>query len=167
MNRFTSCCIALFVFLTFAPRNWGQESHQHHGEAGTDPSWNDLMRGMDTMHSKAAAIEPSGNTDLDFVRVMVVHHQAAIDMAKAELLHGKDEQVRRLAQEIITDQQSEIELMQFWLKDHEPKESDNAHSTEIRVAKGLQECERFAVQHSETQRGTVVDNNDRRHTCGD
>jgi uncharacterized protein (DUF305 family) len=32
------------------------------------------------------------------------------------LIYGKDPQMRRLAQEIITDQQSEIELMQLWLK---------------------------------------------------
>jgi uncharacterized protein (DUF305 family) len=49
---------------------------------------------------------------------MLPHHQAAIDMAKAELLHGTDPQMRRLAQEIITDQQSEIELMQLWHKEH-------------------------------------------------
>ena len=49
---------------------------------------------------------------------MLPHHQAAIDMAKAQLLYGKDAQTRRLAQEIITDQQSEIQLMQLWLKQH-------------------------------------------------
>ena len=37
-------------------------------------------------------------------------------MAKIQLLYGKYPQMRRLAQEIITDQQSEIELMQRWLK---------------------------------------------------
>jgi uncharacterized protein (DUF305 family) len=47
---------------------------------------------------------------------MLPHHQAAIDMAKTQLLYGKDPQMRRLAQEIITDQQLEIELMQRWLK---------------------------------------------------
>jgi uncharacterized protein (DUF305 family) len=50
---------------------------------------------------------------------MLPHHQAALDMAKAELKYGKDPQMRRLAQEIVTDQQSEIELMQLWLKRHE------------------------------------------------
>jgi len=55
------------------------------------------------------------------VKLMLPHHQAAIDMAKIQLLHGKDPQIRRLAQEIITDQQSEIELMQHWLKQSEPK----------------------------------------------
>jgi len=51
---------------------------------------------------------------------MLPHHQAAIDMAKTQLLYGKDPQMRRLAQEIITDQQSEIELMQRWLRQQEP-----------------------------------------------
>ena len=40
-------------------------------------------------------------------------------MAKTELVYGKDPQMRRLAQEIITDQQSETELMKLWLKDHQ------------------------------------------------
>jgi uncharacterized protein (DUF305 family) len=62
------------------------------------------------------AINRSGNSDVDFVKLMLPHHQAAIDMAKAQLLCGKDPQMRRLAQEIITDQQLEIELMQRWLK---------------------------------------------------
>jgi uncharacterized protein (DUF305 family) len=61
---------------------------------------------------------PSGNDDVDFVKLMIPHHQAAIDMAKAQLLYGRDPQMRRLAQEIITDQQSEIELMQLWLNHH-------------------------------------------------
>ena len=51
---------------------------------------------------------------------MLPHHQAAIDMAKTQLLYGKDPQMRRLAQEIITDQQSEIALMHLWLKQHSP-----------------------------------------------
>ena len=71
---------------------------------------------MDKMHMSMAAIKRSGDSDVDFVRLMLPHHQAAIDMAKTELLHGKDPQMRRLAQEIITDQQLEIELMQRWLK---------------------------------------------------
>jgi uncharacterized protein (DUF305 family) len=44
-------------------------------------------------------------------------------MAKAELLYGKDPQMRRLAQEIITDQQSEIELMQLWLQQRDANAS--------------------------------------------
>jgi len=56
--------------------------------------------------------------DRDFVTMMIPHHQGAIDMAKAILLYGKDEQLKRLAQEIIADQQNEVQLMQLWLSKH-------------------------------------------------
>ena len=85
-----------------------------------NPDWSELGASMDKMHMAMQAVARSGNSDIDFVRLMLPHHQAAIDMAKTELLYGKDPQMRRLAQEIITDQQSEIELMQRWLKQREP-----------------------------------------------
>jgi uncharacterized protein (DUF305 family) len=82
--------------------------------------WAELMTDMHKMHAAMGSVERSGDSDVDFVRLMLPHHQAAIDMAKTQLLHGKDPQMRRLAQEIITDQQSEIELMQLWLKQRDP-----------------------------------------------
>jgi uncharacterized protein (DUF305 family) len=48
--------------------------------------------------------------------MMIPHHQGAIDMAKAELIYGKAPVMRRLAQEILVDQQSEIDVMQLWLR---------------------------------------------------
>jgi uncharacterized protein (DUF305 family) len=85
-------------------------------EIPTDPDWSELVASMDKMHMATGAVKRSGDNDVDFVRLMLPHHQAAIDMAKTQLLHGRDPQMRRLAQEIITDQQLEIELMQRWLK---------------------------------------------------
>jgi uncharacterized protein (DUF305 family) len=84
-----------------------------------DPDWSALMGSMEQMDAAMMSVRQSGSSDVDFVRLMLPHHQAAIDMAKAQLLYGADPQVRRLAQEIITDQQSEIELMQLWLKQHQ------------------------------------------------
>ena len=81
--------------------------------------WVELMTGMDRMHAAMGSVKRSGDSDVDFVKLMLPHHQAAIDMAKTQLLHGKDPQMRRLALEIITDQQSEIVLMQLWLKQHD------------------------------------------------
>jgi uncharacterized protein (DUF305 family) len=92
------------------------ETLANSGQTTVDPDWSELIASMDKMHMAMKAIKPSGNSDVDFVRLMLPHHQAAIDMAKTQLLYGKDPQMRRLAQEIITDQQSEIELMQLWLK---------------------------------------------------
>ena len=96
------------------------------GQSRTDVNWSELIASMDKMHMAMGAIKPSSDSDVDFVRLMLPHHQAAIDMAKTQLLYGKDPQMRRLAQEIITDQQLEIELMQRWLKQREstqPKEN--------------------------------------------
>jgi len=87
----------------------------------TSPAWPELNSSMDKMHMAMMSIKPSGASDVDFVRLMLPHHQAAIDMAKTQLLFGKDAQMLRLAQEIITDQQSEIDLMQLWLKQQEPR----------------------------------------------
>jgi uncharacterized protein (DUF305 family) len=83
---------------------------------GTDPDWSKLIASMDKMHMAMGGIERSGNNDVDFVRLMLPHHQAAVDMASTQLLYGKDPQMRELAQKIMTDQQSEIALMQRWLK---------------------------------------------------
>ena len=102
------------------------ETNAHDGRLTTNPDWSELIAGMEKMHMAMAAVAQSGNSDVDFVRLMIPHHQAAIDMAKTQLLYGKDPQMRRLAQEIITDQQLEIELMQRWLKQREstqPKEN--------------------------------------------
>jgi uncharacterized protein (DUF305 family) len=80
--------------------------------------WSALTASSQKMHSAMGSVRQSGDSDADFVRLMLPHHQAAIDMAKAQLLYGKDPQMRRLAQAIITDQQSEIDLMRLWLKEH-------------------------------------------------
>ena len=94
-----------------------QAMHKHaSGKSPSDPAWTELQSSMDRMHAAMTSVEATGNSDADFVKLMIPHHQAAIDMAKTELLYGKDLQMRRLAQEIITDQQSEIELMNLWLK---------------------------------------------------
>ncbi len=65
---------------------------------------------------KAMHITLSGNPDVDFVRGMVPHHQGAIDMAKVQLAHGKDPELRKMAEKIIADQEKEIAQMQEWLK---------------------------------------------------
>ena len=95
-------------------------AHDHGSQTSTDPDWSELIASMDKMHMAMGAIERSGNSDVDFVRLMLPHHQAALDMAKTQLMYGKDPQMRRLAQEIIADQQLEIELMQRWLKQQQP-----------------------------------------------
>jgi uncharacterized protein (DUF305 family) len=93
------------------------DSHTHLGDTlVVDRNWAELGSSMEKMHQAMASVESSGDGDVDFVRLMLPHHQAAIDMAKTQLIYGKDPQMRRLAQEIITDQQSEMALMHLWLQ---------------------------------------------------
>ena len=118
-----------FLYLAVLPvvavAVWPQDHSMSH-VATQDTNWAALMKSMETMHASMAAAEPSGNKDTDFANLMLPHHQAAVDMAKTELLYGKDPQMRRLAQEIITDQESEIQLMQLWLKRHALQTADSS-----------------------------------------
>ena len=66
------------------------------------------------------AVKPTGDVDRDFVAMMIPHHQGAIDMAQAVLRYGRNEQLRRLAQEIIVKQQQEIAAMRLALGDPLP-----------------------------------------------
>jgi hypothetical protein len=68
----------------------------------------------------AMNVRPSGDVDKDFVAMMVPHHQGAIEMAQAELRYGRNEQLRRLAQEIIVTQQEEISAMRLAVREPLP-----------------------------------------------
>src|ERR1700694_5460993 len=62
-------------------------------------------------------IQPSCDVDRDFVEMMVPHHQGAVDMAQAELKYGSNEQLRRLARQIVATQQRGITVMQNAVRD--------------------------------------------------
>src|SRR5271154_6369132 len=78
--------ILLALIPTIALAAWRQDSQSHTGMAMAGAAWSDLMASMQKMDVDMAAVQPSGNDDFDFVRLMLPHHQAAIDMAKAQLL---------------------------------------------------------------------------------
>jgi hypothetical protein len=76
------------------------------------PFLNDNVSAMTKMMIDMG-IRPSGDVDADFVAMMAPHHQGAIDMATAELRYGRNERLRRMAQEIIVTQQQEIAAMRL------------------------------------------------------
>jgi hypothetical protein len=78
------------------------------------PFLTENRRAMEKMMAGMAA-KPAGNVDADFAAMMIPHHQGAIDMAVLELRYGRNEQLRRIAQEIIVDQQQEIAAMRLAL----------------------------------------------------
>jgi uncharacterized protein (DUF305 family) len=60
-------------------------------------------------------VDLTGDADRDFARMMIPHHQGAIDMALVELRYGHDQRLRRLAQGIIVEQKQEIDVMRLYL----------------------------------------------------
>jgi len=79
----------------------------------------EMNAAMDRMMG-AMQVRPTGDVDRDFASMMIPHHQGAMDMAVAELRYGTNPQLRRIAQEIIVDQQQEIAAMRLAIGEPPP-----------------------------------------------
>ena len=122
MNRgFIVCAVLATIALGTPAFAQDHSDHQMPGmETQGDPAYTAYMAAMDKMHSDMAAVKPSGNADVDFARGMIPHHQAAIEMAQAQLQYGKDPEIRKLSEGIIAAQESEIKQLQDWLAKNAP-----------------------------------------------
>lgn len=114
---------ALAAALLLAPAAHAQGAHQHHQRHGAapaaapatpdNPSTRAFKEANDRMH-RGMDIRFTGDSDRDFVAGMIAHHQGAIDMAKVVIQHGKDADIRKLAEEIVIAQEKEIAQMKEW-----------------------------------------------------
>ena len=107
--------LRLLVAFAMPPVVFAHEAHQPAQQAATPDESAFLAENEAAMTRMMGAMEakPTGDIDRDFVAMMVPHHQGAIDMAVLELRYGKNEQLRRLAQEIIVSQKQEIAAMKL------------------------------------------------------
>ena len=80
--------------------------------AADAPFVSNINHSMDVMMA-AMAVPSSGNVDRDFVATMIPHHEGAIAMSVALLRYGRNESLKRMAQEIIVTQQQEIAAMRL------------------------------------------------------
>jgi uncharacterized protein (DUF305 family) len=85
---------------------------------------NDRM--MQTMMGDAVVY--TGDPDLDFVNLMIPHHQGAVDMARVEIRYGRNPKVVDLARRIEAAQQPQIDQMQAWKARHTVTPSPDAEA---------------------------------------
>jgi uncharacterized protein (DUF305 family) len=90
----------LFAVVTALPVAAQQSQHEHADQQQQQTQ----QGGMMGMHDPAMqrmqqnmGMPMSGDPDVDFARMMIPHHQGAVDMARSELEHGKDAQLRQMA----------------------------------------------------------------------
>ena len=104
----------------------GQGQGMHQGERAQampkDPASRAYMESMRKMNRDMHR-PMTGDADQDFARMMAAHHQGAIDMARVELQHGKDPELKGMAQKVIDDQTKEIQRLQDWMKQHPAKQA--------------------------------------------
>lgn len=120
-----ACCalLAAVFTLTASAAETAPPAHHHAAVSGASApaaafvasnakSFSGLMDdAMNVMNDGMGRAPMNGDPDHDFASMMIPHHQGAVDMAKAVLLYGKNPVLRRLAQEIIVSQGSEIVVM--------------------------------------------------------
>jgi uncharacterized protein (DUF305 family) len=109
-----------FATIVALAQDHGQHSPHAHGtsdaSSAAHPFIRDMERDMVKMMNDMHSPGYTGNWDIDFMAMMIPHHQGAIDMAKLVLVHGKDSLTRMLAEEIIASQQVEIDAMKARLQ---------------------------------------------------
>ena len=106
-----------------AKKDGSHATHSQSSDASASSSHSDqfsseMNKVMANMESKMKSMKMTGNLDHDFATMMIDHHQGAIDMAEIEKEHGQMQEVKNLADKIITDSQKEISELKSWLSSH-------------------------------------------------
>ncbi|ADZ69443.1 CopM family metallochaperone [Polymorphum gilvum] len=91
------------------------EGHAMETHGGSDTAATAAFREANARMHGGMEIEFTGDADIDFVRGMIAHHQGAIDMARIVMEYGTDPEIRKLAEDIVKAQDSEIAFMKDWL----------------------------------------------------
>ena len=103
----------LFFGLAFTACKKGHEDMAHDSP---------YMKIMDDMMRKMDAQAKTQDPDHDFATQMVLHHDAAIQMAQEELRTGSNQEMKTMAQDIVAKQQAEIAQFNAFTGAHQPRQ---------------------------------------------
>ena len=105
------------AFAQPAPKAGGQPmmkgDHAMHG----GPAGHDYMMAMQRMHQQMMQTHER-DPDRAFAKMMIEHHRGAVAMSEVLLKHGKDAELKRMAQKSMDSQKKEIGELQSWLSRH-------------------------------------------------
>jgi uncharacterized protein (DUF305 family) len=108
---------ALSAAPAFAQQAPAQDHATHGVSTSGSPVIDEFRQANEKMHKDMGGAL-SGDADRDFAQSMIPHHQGAIDMARIALKHGKDPEIRKLAEAVVSAQESEIAQLKEWLARH-------------------------------------------------
>lgn len=109
----------LFALCLLPVVSYAEMEHSMHMSMQEKSGYEEKYNNVNMKMHKEMSIKYSGNPDIDFVKGMIAHHQGAVDMAKIQLKYGKDPEMRKLAENIISLQEVEIKEMKEWLNTHQ------------------------------------------------
>lgn len=112
-----------------------QMNAEQPADAGTATEKDGFKQANAGMMSEMGAVPMTGNADVDFASLMIPHHRGAAAMAKVELAFGKDQQIRKVAEDIIAKQGEEISFLQNWLQANAGASSKDAKAGEAEAFK--------------------------------
>lgn len=98
------------------------------------PKEDEMLSIMSTMVDQCNQLPMSTDLDQNFVKTMIVHHQAGIDMAKLELGKGQNEELKEITKEFIARQTAEIQKLQDLVHHHKPEVPAEEPQDEIYTA---------------------------------
>ena len=129
-NILITGALALSLCFTGCQNNASKSENDHSSmdsgdmDMGAMPMSSGMQPAMDKMMTDMHQMTMSGNVDHDFAMMMKSHHQAAVDMAQAELESGKNEELKKMAQKIIDAQKKEISELDSFLDKHKNPEKN-------------------------------------------
>ena len=109
---------ASLIFTALALPAWSLAQSAPMAEESNMSTSMDMSHSMAGMDEKMKSMPMSGDVDYDFAKMMRIHHQGALDMAKSELDNGKNPEMRTMAKKIIAAQKKEIAQFDKWIAKH-------------------------------------------------
>lgn len=94
-------------------------AHNQNSDASKGSFKSEIDQAMKSMESDMRSMKMTNNVDHDFAMMMIPHHESAIEMSDAILKHGKDQEIKQIAEKIKSDSQKEIADLKEWLQSHD------------------------------------------------